>query len=150
MNSEAGKFPSAGEGGPAHIFPGEMVWGAVMRLCWVVVIVAFVDGIHAARAHDPGLSVAEAEARERTIELVTSFAPADAGLKPPRDADHENKSGGVRPMKSSMEAVVAFPSLKTGSAMMARCRGMVVLMPRIRYSLSARYMRSSAVLRFDP
>lgn len=37
------------------------------------------------RAHDPGLSVAEAVVRAETIELTTAFAPADAGAFLPPD-----------------------------------------------------------------
>ena len=53
-------------------------------------------------------------------------------------------------MKSSMYAVVALPSIKMGSAMMALWRGIVVLIPRMRYSLRARYIRSKASLRVEP
>ncbi|HEX2855002.1 MAG TPA: HupE/UreJ family protein [Opitutaceae bacterium] len=38
-----------------------------------------------ARAHDPGLSVAQAVIRAETIELTTAFAPADAGALLPAD-----------------------------------------------------------------
>lgn len=49
-----------------------------------------------------------------------------------------NKSVGVRAKNSSMYAVVALPSMKVGSLMIAFWSGMVVLMPRMRYSLRAR------------
>jgi hydrogenase/urease accessory protein HupE len=45
-------------------------------LCASVGLLAFSATV---RAHDPGLSVADAAVRAETIELTTSFAPADAG-----------------------------------------------------------------------
>ena len=46
-----------------------------------------------------------------------------------------------------MYAVVALPSMNTGSLIMALCSGIVVLMPRTKYSLSARYERCRAIFR---
>ena len=42
------------------------------------------------------------------------------------------------------------PSIKMGSAMIALWSGIVVFMPRMRYSLKARYIRSKAILREEP
>lgn len=46
--------------------------------CWPFVITACLAGLCSfARAHDPGISTAQAEARGRELVIVTGFAPAD-------------------------------------------------------------------------
>jgi hydrogenase/urease accessory protein HupE len=79
---------------------------SVRHLLAVFILLA---GLSAARAHDPGLSSLHLTARDGTVDVVLQFAPADAALLAPLDADGDGRvtRAEFEAARSALDAVPA-------------------------------------------